>query len=39
MPPSFYTTFGRHPEAKLTQAEIAELIAGLKATPGFSEGD
>ena len=39
MPPSFYTTFGRHPEAKLTKAEVAELIAGLKATPGFNEGD
>ncbi|MFM7124465.1 MAG: heme-binding domain-containing protein [Actinomycetes bacterium] len=38
MPPSFYTTFGRHPEAKLTQEEISELIAGLRATPGFSEG-
>ena len=36
MPPSYYTTFGRHPEAKLTPAEVAELIAGLKATPGFS---
>ena len=39
MPPSFYTTFGRHPEAKLTKAEVAELVAGLKATPGFNEGD
>jgi hypothetical protein len=39
MPPSFYTMFGRHPEAKLTKAEVAELIAGLKATPGFNEGD
>jgi hypothetical protein len=39
MPPSFYTTFGRHPEAKLTKAEVAELIAGLKATPGFSGGE
>ena len=39
MPPSFYTTFGRHPEAKLTKAEVAELIAGLQATPGFNEGD
>jgi len=37
MPPSYYTQFGRHPEAKLTTAEIAELIAGLKATPGLSE--
>jgi hypothetical protein len=38
MPPGFYTRFGRHPEARLTSAEIAILIAGLKATPGFSEG-
>ena len=37
MPPAYYTQFGRHPEAKLTTAEIAELIAGLKATPGLSE--
>ena len=39
MPPSYYTMFGMHPEAKLTDAEISELIAGLLATPGFSEGD
>ena len=39
MPPSYYTMFGKHPEAKLTDAEISELIAGLLATPGFSEGD
>ena len=38
MPPGYYTQFGRHPEAKLTTAEVAELIAGLKATPGLSEG-
>ena len=38
MPPSYYTQFGRHPEAKLTTAEMAELIAGLKATPGLSRG-
>jgi hypothetical protein len=37
MPPAYYTQFGRHPEAKLTTAEVAELIAGLKATPGLSE--
>jgi len=37
MPPGYYTQFGRHPEAKLTTAEVAELIAGLKATPGLSE--
>ena len=39
MPPSYYTMFGKHPEAKLTDAEISELIAGLSATPGFNEGD
>jgi len=39
MPPSYYTMFGKHPEAKLTDVEIAELIAGLRATPGFVEGD
>jgi hypothetical protein len=35
MPPGFYTRFGRHPEARLTSAEIATLIAGLQATPGI----
>jgi len=39
MPPSYYTMFGKHPEAKLTNAEISELIAGLLATPGFTEND
>lgn len=32
MPPSYYTRFGRHPEARLTDAEIQELVSGLKAT-------
>jgi mono/diheme cytochrome c family protein len=36
MPPSYYTMFGRHPEAKLTKEELATLIAGIKATPGLS---
>ncbi len=35
MPPGYFTAFGRHPEANLTQAEIDELIAGLEATPGI----
>lgn len=35
MPPFFYTMFGRHPEAKLTNEEKATLIAGLAATPGL----
>lgn len=36
MPPSYYTMFGRHPEAKLSARELATLIAGVKATPGLS---
>lgn len=32
MPPGYYTAFGRHPEARLTDSEIQELVAGLKAT-------
>jgi len=32
MPPSYYTAFGKHPEARLTDSEIQELVAGLKAT-------
>ncbi len=32
MPPSYYTQFGKHPEAKLTADERAKLIAGLKAS-------
>jgi hypothetical protein len=32
MPPSYYTHFGKHPEAKLTPAEKQQLIAGLSAT-------
>jgi hypothetical protein len=35
MPPSYYTRFGRHPEAKLTAEEMKTLIAGLEATPGL----
>ena len=38
MPPSYYTRFGRHPEAKLTDAELETLIAGVQATPGLSSG-
>ena len=37
MPPSYYTQFGRHPEARLTDTEIATLVDGLRATPGFEE--
>ncbi len=39
MPPGYYTAFGLHPEANLTDAERAELISGLRATPGLDEGD
>ncbi len=38
MPPGYFTVFGLHPEAKLTDAERDQLIAGLRATPGLSEG-
>ena len=34
MPPSYFTHFGRHPEAKLTDAQIEQLVAGLKKTLG-----
>jgi hypothetical protein len=37
MPPAYYTRLGRHPEAKLTSAELQELIEGLRLTPGLSE--
>lgn len=36
MPPSYFTRFGLHPEAKLTDAEMAELIDGLRRTPGLA---
>jgi hypothetical protein len=39
MPPAYYTAFGLHPEADLSDAEMAELIAGLRATPGLSESE
>ncbi|RMH68173.1 MAG: cytochrome C [Actinomyces sp.] len=37
MPPAYYTRFGLHSSAKLTDAEIAELVEGLRATPGIGE--
>jgi Haem-binding domain len=37
MPPNYFTWFGLHSAANLTDAEKAELVAGLQATPGFSE--
>lgn len=32
MPPSYYMAFGKHPEARLSDAEIQELVTGLTAT-------
>jgi hypothetical protein len=34
MPPSYYTWFGLHKDAKLTKQERAELVAGLRKTLG-----
>lgn len=39
MPPAYYTAFGLHPEADLSEQEVAELVAGLRNTPGLSESD
>jgi hypothetical protein len=32
MPPGYYTAFGRHPEARLSDAEMVELVRGLHET-------
>jgi hypothetical protein len=32
MPPSYYTALGRHPEARLSDSEMKELVTGLHAT-------
>jgi hypothetical protein len=37
MPPRYYTRFGLHPEAKLTDAEVMRLVEGLRKTPGLDE--
>jgi hypothetical protein len=37
MPPAYYTRFGLHSDAKLSESEQADLVAGLRATPGFAE--
>lgn len=37
MPPGYYTRFGLHSEARLTDEELAQLIEGVRATPGLSE--
>ena len=39
MPPAYYTRFGLHPEADLSEAEINQLVAWLRQTPGLSEDD
>ncbi|MEZ5409835.1 MAG: heme-binding domain-containing protein [Acidimicrobiales bacterium] len=39
MPPNYYTWFGLHSTSKLTEDEKLKLIAGLQATPGFTERD
>ncbi|MFZ4516612.1 MAG: heme-binding domain-containing protein [Acidimicrobiia bacterium] len=36
MPPSYFTRFGTHPDANLSAAEKATLIAGLEQTPGLN---
>ncbi len=39
MPPGYFTSFGLHADANLSAAEIDELVAGLRATPGMSENE
>lgn len=39
MPPPYFTRFGLHPEANLSPSEQEELIAGLRATPGFGDDE
>ena len=38
MPPSYYTWFGLHPDAKLSAADRAALATGLEATYGAGTG-
>jgi Haem-binding domain len=38
MPPSYYTRFGLHSSAELSDTEVAQLVAGMRATPGLSGG-
>jgi heme-binding protein len=37
MPPDYFTRFGLHRSADLSEAEVAQLVAGLRATPGLSD--
>lgn len=39
MPPAYFTRFGLHPEARLTDNERNALVAGLRATPGLFDDD
>ena len=39
MPPGYYTRFGLHSAAALSDDEVARLVAGFKATPGLSDDD
>ena len=38
MPPPYFTRFGRHPQAKLSKAEISTLLTALRKMPEFKEG-
>ncbi|MCP3937577.1 MAG: heme-binding domain-containing protein [Actinomycetia bacterium] len=37
MPPGYFTAFGLHSDANLSDEEVAELIDGLETTPGLAE--
>jgi hypothetical protein len=39
MPPDYYTWLGRHPDAKLTDAQRKQLADGLIATLGVGTGE
>jgi hypothetical protein len=39
MPPGYYIRFGLHSTAKLTDAEVKQLVAGFRATPGLHDDD
>lgn len=39
MPPGYFTRFGLHSEAVLSEDELDRLIAGVRATPGLSEDE
>ena len=38
MPPAYFTRFGLHAAANLTPEQTKQLLEGLRATPGMSEG-